>query len=190
MTYYVGTKDKGKKMISKIQFKNGVERYWIDIPDYVSSYTSLTGTGQDPSSAQANLLRLASGFGFYVRQVYGPVIETEINNYIQALIAGLFEAVALVSYGVDTNDLTNRVATNVITPLATKLSTLNSDWPANVVSSLFVNMWNSWINQAKAAKINDIGAFQLAENSSIESASTFSNAFIQGVFKQYPPLFF
>jgi hypothetical protein len=177
-------------MISKIKFRNDVNNFWTDLNDYVSDYTSLTGTGQDPSMVQAKLMDMSDEFGDIVKRPYGPTAGNDITNYISGLISGLFEAVALIENEVDTANLTTRVATNVIGGLTQKLQMLNGDWPTSVTTPIFVNIWTAWLDQARAQLAGDITAFAQAEQTAMANSTGFAEAFVGGVFKQYSPIFY
>ena len=101
-------------MVSRITFRNSVNQALMDLSDYIEAYTSLTGTGNDPSIAQANILRTLPNFGFQVRQVYNITAANDITDLLKGLVAGLFEAVALIENNISTDALTARVAGNVI----------------------------------------------------------------------------
>jgi hypothetical protein len=177
-------------MISKIKFRNDVNNFWTALNDYVSDYTSLTGTGQNPLMIQANLMDMSDEFGDIVKRPYGPTAGNDITNYISGLIGGLFEAVALIENGVDTTNLTTRVATNVIGGLTQKLQTLNGDWDPSVTTPIFVNIWTAWLDQARAQLAADISAFAQAEQTAMSNSTAFAEAFVDGVFKQYNPIFY
>ncbi|NBR62430.1 hypothetical protein EB118_13405 [bacterium] len=177
-------------MISKIKFRNDVNNFWTELNDYVSDYTSFTGTGQDPSMVQAKLMDMSDEFGDIAKRPYGPTAGNDITNYISGLISGLFEAVALIENNVDTANLTTRVATNVIGGLTQKLQTMNTDWDPAVTTPIFVNIWTAWLDQARAQLAGDITAFAAAEQAAMANSTGFAEAFVNGVFSQYSPIFF
>jgi len=190
VTYYVGIKDKGKIMVSRIAFRNQVNQSLTELTDYAKTFTSLTGTGQDPSIAQANLMRISPRFAEAVRLVYNPIASYDIATSIQGLIAGLFEAVTLIENNIPTDNLTTRVASNVIDRLTTTLVTLNPEWTKAVTTPIFVDIWNGWLNHAKAKKANDAVKMIEAEKLFSDNTMAFAQAFITGVEKQYNPIFF
>ena len=177
-------------MISKINYNNSVTRNLTDIAEYSSDYTYFTGTGVDPTMAQANLLRLAPKFPYNVREVYGPNAEMEVQNYLLGLLAGLFQAVTLIENGASTKDLTTGVKANVIDKFAQYLESVNIDWKKEVVASIFTNIWTAWLEQAQARKNKDEAAFSLADSKCMENILTFADAYLAGVYKQYSPVFF
>ena len=188
--YYVDIVDKGKIMVSRIAFRNDVNKYWTDIIEYVEAYTGLTGTGQDPSIAQANILRVVPKFGEVVRLVYNPIAASDVTTGLQGLVSGLFEAVALIENQIPTDALTARVAGNVIVNLASTLETLNPDWSKPVITEIFTNIWTGWLNHANAKLTNDMPKMMEAYKLSSDNAMSFAQAFITGVEKQYNPIFF
>ncbi len=190
MTYYVGIEDKGKIMVSRVAFRNDVNKYWTDLTDYVEAYTGLTGTGQDPSIAQANIIRVVPKFGEVVRLVYNPIASYDVVSSLEGLISGLFEAVALIENNVPTDNLTTRVAGNVIDRLTNTLQTLNPDWAKEAVTQIFVNIWTGWLDHAKAKLAGDNAKMMESYKLSSDNAMAFAQAFISGVEKQYNPIFF
>jgi len=188
--YYVGIKDKGKIMISQILFRKNSSKYWNMLNENIAELTALTGTEQDLAPAQSKILNMVRGFGDLVRQVYGATAEMNVDIGIQGMISGLFEAIALIENNVDTSNLTNRVATNTIAKLCSDLNSLNSDWSTSVTTPIFVNMWTAWLAQASAKLNDDQPAFDQAKETAIANGSAFSDAFVNGVIKQYNPIFF
>jgi hypothetical protein len=188
--YCVGIEDKGKIMISRIKFRNDVNKYWTELCEYVESYTALTGTGQDPSSAQANILRKVAKIGDIVKPVYGPMFAYDITSNMQAMVSGLFEAVALIENDIETDALTTRVAGNVIANLTQKLAAANSAWPSEVTTPIFVNIWNGWLDQAKAKKANNVQGYMEAKNLSMNNAIAFADAFVNGTIQIFESMFF
>jgi hypothetical protein len=177
-------------MISKIQFRIFVTTNWTDFTDYVSDYTYLTGTNMDPSVVQSNIIKVIPKFGYSIRQVYGPTAENAITSDYNGLVAGLFEAVALIENNVETTNLTTRVATNVIDRFSKTMNSLNSDWPIDTLTTLYVDTWTSWLEQAVAKKNNDEIAFSAAETKAINLTNEFIDVYVNGVIKQYQPIFF
>ncbi len=190
VTYYVGIEDKGKNMISQTLFRKNSGKYWNILNENISELTALTGTGQDFAPAQSKILNMVRGFGDLVRQVYGATAEMEVDTGIQGMIAGLFEAIALIENEVDTANLTNRVASNTIANLCNSLNSLNSNWSPSITTPIFVNMWTAWLAQATAKLNNDQTAFDQAKETAKGNGSAFSDAFVTGVIQQYAPIFF
>jgi len=177
-------------MISRTAFRNDVNKYWTDLIDYVEAYTSLTSTGQDPSIAQANIIRVTPKFGELVRVIYNPIASYDIVTALEGMISGLFEAVALIENDIPTTALTTRVAGNVIDRLTTTLEALNPDWPKAVTTTIFVNIWTGWLDHAQAKKAGDNTKMMEAYKLASDNAMAFAQAFITGVEKQYNPIFF
>lgn len=177
-------------MLSRIKFRNDVNNYWTELSEYVESYTALTGTGQDPSVAQANILRKVAKIGDIVKPVYGPIFAYDITSSMQAMVSGLFEAVALIENDIETDALTTRVASNVIANLTSKLAAANSAWPPEVTTSIFVNIWNGWLDQAKSKKANNVQGYMDAKNLSMNNALGFAEAFVNGTIQAYESMFF
>lgn len=177
-------------MISQILFRKNSAKYWYKLNENIAELTALTGTGQDLAPAQSKILNMVRDFGALVRQVYGATAEMEIDTGIQGMIAGLFEAVALIENKVDTASLTNRVASNTIANLCDKLYDLNPSWSTAVTTPIFVNMWTAWLAQASAKFKNDQTTYNQAVETAKGNGSTFSDAFVSGVISQYSPIFF
>jgi len=177
-------------MISQILFRKNSAKYWNKLNENIAELTALTGTGQDLAPEQSKILNMVRDFGALVRQVYGATAEMEIDTGIQGMISGLFEAMALIENKVDTASLTNRVATNTIANLCTRLSELNSNWSTAVTTPIFVNMWTAWLAQASAKFKNDQATYNQAVDTAKANGSGFSDAFVNGVISQYSPIFF
>ena len=190
VTYYVGIEDKGKNMISTINFRNNVNRFWTDYIDWVEDYTSLTGTGQDSSDLYWQIIRYLSVFYNEVRSVYGRTAAEDVTKCIAAMFEGLTQAKILIENDIDPAPVTERVATEVIGKLATTLAGLNPEWKPEVVTPLFVNMWQAWLDHCRATLANNIEDADAAETKAMLSALAFSDAFINGAIKQYSPIFF
>ena len=188
--YYVDINDKGKIMISQILFRKTAGKYWNKLNENISDLTKLTGTEEDKAPAQASILEMVRDFGALVRQVYGANAENDFDQAIQGMVAGLFEAIALIENEVDTAKLTTRVATNVIPKLSEKLASLNPDWTSSVTSPIFVGLWTAWLDQAKFALAKDIVEYDSACANAKSKGTTFADAFVNGVVAQYSPIFF
>jgi hypothetical protein len=177
-------------MISRIKFRNDVSKYWTDLSDYVAAYTALTGTGVDPSQAQANILRVAPKFGELVKLLYGPLVAYDVTSYIQGMISGLFEAVALIENNVETTELTNRVASNVIANLTQQLNSLNSDWQTSVTVPIFTAIWTAWLDQAKNKLENNTEGYLNAKILASNNCLAFAEAFSDSAIKQFGSIFY
>lgn len=177
-------------MISQILFRKNSAKYWYKLNENIAELTALTGTGEDLAPAQSKILNMVRDFGALVRQVYGATAEMEVDTGIQGMIAGLFEAIALIENKVDTANLTNRVASNTITNLCNKLNELNTSWNTAVTIPIFVNMWTAWLAQSTAKLDKDQTTFDQAVDTAKANGSSFSDAFVSGVISQYSPIFF
>lgn len=177
-------------MISRIKFRNEINKYWTELSEYVESYTSLTGTGQDPSTAQANILRVVAKIGDMVKPIYGPIFAYDITSNMQAMVSGLFEAVALIENDVATDDLTTRITTNVINNLTSKLAAANSAWPTTITTPIFTNIWTGWLDQAKSKKANNVQGYMDAKNLAMNNSMIFAEAFVNGTIQAYESIFY
>ena len=177
-------------MISQILFRKTAGKYWNTLNENISELTKITGTDEDKAPSQSKILEMVRDFGALVRQVYGASAESEFDQAIQGMIAGLFEAIALIENDISTENLTTRIATNVIPKLTDKLVSLNSNWKPSITGPIFVSLWNSWLDQANFTKAEDIVKYDDACARAKSQGSTFADAFVNGVVSQYSPIFF
>lgn len=188
--YYVDINDKGKIMISTITFRNNVNKFWYDWVDWIEDYTSLTGGGENTSILFFQINRSILRFYEEVKSVYGRTAADRISTCILGMFEGLSQAKALIENGIDPQPITDRVKTTCIDVLATVLSNLNSEWSREVITPIFLNIWNAWLDHSRAILANDIVAADAEESKALLNSLAFADAFVNGAIKQYNPIFF
>ena len=187
--YYVGIKDKEKNMINKFRFKDMLFDYWDTLNWRILDLTKKAGSGQDVSSYQYNIMQFVNKFGDLIRPIYGSDNRDLINIGMNGLMAGLFQAIALLENGTEPEELSTRIVDGPISQLDAILSSLNPDWGGGVVTQVFTSLWNNWLDEVRGQLANDVVKANDAFKESKSTTNSFVEVFFNGVVSQFPNFF-
>lgn len=176
-------------MINKFRFKDMLFDYWDTLNWRVFDLAKKTGSGEDVSSYQYNIMQFVNKFGDLIRPIYGSDNRDLINIAMNGLLSGYFQAITLLENNVDTEELSTRIVNGPISQLDSIFSSLNPDWSGGIVAQVFTSLWNSWLNEARNSMALDIEKANNAFKDSKDTTESFVEVFFNGVTRQFPNFF-
>jgi len=170
-------------------------RYSLGMINYsVSDFGNLSSTPQ----VEANLVRNAAAVGNYFVPYYGITSGTKIGDLLAVIVKNGVKVVQTVKVGGD-YDVYKEIWFREITALTDYLHELNpSQYPKDLLTEMFVNLTDFWVDDFKARINKDFAADAIALDNILKVAvigipdhankgySSIADILSRGIISQFP----